>query len=127
MSNEPFATTINRRRRWIASAFPQLNNEDVAALGTALARGEASGFAPTCAWENLGVRFGSAQDPAVVGVVSLTAPASSADGRWLLVSGAVDESAVESDLIIRFGAFSCLMERSASGWRVEQCTDAQPD
>lgn len=127
MSSEPFATTIDRRRRWVARTFPQLDNEDVASLGIGLARGEARGFAPTCPWEDFGVRFGSAQDPAVVGVVSLTAPASSADGRWMLVSGALDESAAESDLIIRFGAFTCLMERSSSGWRIEQCTDAQPD
>lgn len=127
MSSEPFATTIDRHRRWVAKTFPQLNNEDVDAIGTGLAQGETRGFAPTCPWEDLGVRFGSAQDPAVLGIVSLTAPASSADGRWMLVSAAFDQSAAESDLIIGFGAFTCLMERSSSGWRIEQCTDAQPD
>ncbi|MFY7851055.1 MAG: hypothetical protein ACOVQ6_04625, partial [Brevundimonas sp.] len=68
MSNEPFATTINRRRRFgrqRVSATEQC--KDVAALGTALARGEASGFAPTCAWENLGVGLEAPRTPQLWG------------------------------------------------------------
>lgn len=126
MSTVPFGDFVQSRQQWVAAIFPEIDSVAAQGLGAALANREAAQYLLPCSWANLGIVFGASNDPDINDIATLSAPAASADGRWLLVAGQLERWSPPSDIVTPLSDFACLMERSSAGWRIERCLSVAP-